>query len=111
MAEDGEWNRKGASLTDATAQKEFGVPRDFIVAGIRAGKLEYRDASMWGNPSLRLLRSQVELYVAEQLGTDYVVRRKTATELRTVNSEIAAARKKLSALEARKAELERLMKA
>ena len=38
MAEHGEWNRKGATLSDATAQKEYGVARDFIIAGIRAGK-------------------------------------------------------------------------
>jgi hypothetical protein len=36
MAEYGEWNRKGASLSDVTAQKEYGVTRDFIVEGIRA---------------------------------------------------------------------------
>lgn len=50
MAEYGEWNRKGATLSDVTAQKEFGVSRDFIVKGIRAGKLEYREGSIWGNP-------------------------------------------------------------
>jgi hypothetical protein len=31
MAEYGEWNRKGAVLSDVTAQKEYGVTRDFIV--------------------------------------------------------------------------------
>ena len=34
MAEYGEWNRKGAVLSDVTAQKEYGVTRDFIVKGI-----------------------------------------------------------------------------
>lgn len=53
MAEYGEWNRKGATLSDVTAQKEYGVSRDFIVKGIRAGKLEYRDGAIWGNPYLR----------------------------------------------------------
>jgi hypothetical protein len=43
MAEDGEWNRKGGTLSDMTAQKEYGVTHDFIVEGIRAGKLEYRE--------------------------------------------------------------------
>ncbi len=33
MAEYGEWNRKGAVLSDVTAQKEYGVTRDFIVKG------------------------------------------------------------------------------
>ena len=68
MAEYGEWNRKGATLSDKTAKKEYGVDRDFIVKGIRAGKLEYREGAIWGNPYLRLLRSQVEQYIVEELG-------------------------------------------
>ncbi len=35
------------------AQTEYGVDRDFIVKGIRAGKLEYRDEVIWNNPYLR----------------------------------------------------------
>ena len=65
MAEHGEWNRKGATLSDVTATKEFGVSRDFIVKGIRAGKLEYREGAIWGNPYLRVLRSQLEQYIAD----------------------------------------------
>ena len=64
MAEYGEWNRKGAVLSDVTAEKEYGVTRDFIVQGIRAGRLEYRDGSVWGSPYLRILRSQLEPYIA-----------------------------------------------
>ncbi len=40
MANYGEWNRKGATLSDVTAKKEYGVDRDSIVEGIRVGKLE-----------------------------------------------------------------------
>jgi len=50
MAEYGEWHRKGATLSDVTATKEYGVSRAFIVKGIRSGKLEYREGSIWGNP-------------------------------------------------------------
>ena len=46
MAEYGEWNRKGAALSDVTAQKEYGVTRDFIVKGIQAGKLEFREGAV-----------------------------------------------------------------
>ncbi len=53
MAEYGEWNRKGAVLSDVTAHEEYGVTRDFIVEGIQAGKLEYREGAVWGNPYLR----------------------------------------------------------
>lgn len=42
MAEYGEWNRKGATLSDVTAKTEYGVDRDFIIKGIETGKLEFR---------------------------------------------------------------------
>jgi hypothetical protein len=59
MAEYGEWNRKGAVLSDVTAQKEYGVTRDFIVKGVQAGELEFREGAVWGNPYLRVrLKSQ-----------------------------------------------------
>ena len=106
MAEYGEWNRKGATLSDVTAQKEFGVSRDFIVQGIQAGKLEYREGAIWGNPCLRVLRSQIEAYIAEKLGSKHLTSTKTQTELRKVKKEIAQLEKHLTALKARKAELE-----
>ena len=71
MAEYGEWTRKGATLSDNTAKKEYGVDRDFIVEGIRAGHLEFRKGSMQGNPYIKVLRSQLEQYVAEEKGTDF----------------------------------------
>ena len=105
MAEDGEWVRKGAVLSDVTAQKEYGVARDFIVAGIQAGKLEYRDGAIWGNPYLRILRSQLEPYIEEQLGLGYLVAQKSQSELRAINKQISEHKKKLAGLEARKAKL------
>jgi flagellar motility protein MotE (MotC chaperone) len=107
VAEYGEWNRKRATLSDATAQKEYGVDREFIVRGIRAGKLEYREGAVWGNPYLRLLRSQLERYIAEERGAEYLARGKNQTELRKIKQEIAALKHRLVALEARRAELER----
>src|SRR5437773_6077260 len=53
---DSEWQRKGAKLSDKTARKEFGLTQDEIIQAIRAGKLHWREASMHGNPWLRLLR-------------------------------------------------------
>ena len=55
---------QGATLSDVTAKKEYGVDRDFIVKGIRAGKLKYRQGAVWGNPYLRVLRSQLEQYIS-----------------------------------------------
>ncbi len=106
MAEYGEWNRKGATLSDVTAKKEYGVNRDFVVKGIRAGKLEYREGAIWGNPYLRLLRSQLEQYIAEELGKDRLSSVKKQTELRKIKKEIAKLKKKLNKLQARRVELE-----
>src|SRR6266581_2752361 len=63
MAQYGEWNKKGATLSDVSAQKEYGISRDFIIKGIDSGHLEYREGSIWGNPYLRVLRSQLEKYI------------------------------------------------
>ena len=106
MAEYGEWNRKGATLSDVTARKEYGVSRDFIVKGIRAGKLEYREGLIWGNPYLRLLRSQLEKYIAQQFSSDHLAESKAQAELRKINKEIASLRKKLAQLQVRKIEME-----
>jgi hypothetical protein len=107
MAEYGEWNRKGATLSDVTAKKEYGVSRDFIVKGIRAGKLEYREGAIWGNPYLRVLRSQLEQYIAEELGGDRLSSGKNQTELRKIKKEMADLKRRLAVLQARRTELEK----
>ena len=107
MAEYGEWNRKGATLSDVTATKEYGLSRDFIVKGIRAGKLEYREGAIWGNPYLRVLRSQLEQYIAEELGAERLSRSKNQTELRKIKKEMADLKKRLADLQARRTELEK----
>ena len=107
MAEYGEWNRKGATLSEATAKKEYGVDRDFIVKGIRAGKLEYREGAIWGNPYLRLLRCQLERYIAEELGADRLSSSNNQTELRKIKKEMADLKKRLNELQVRRTELEK----
>jgi predicted nucleic acid-binding Zn-ribbon protein len=56
---------------------------------------------------LRILRSQLERYIAEQFGSKRLADAKTQTELRKVKKEIAGLKKKLIALELRKAEIEK----
>ena len=107
MAEYGEWVRKGAVLSEVTAQKEYGVTRDFIVEGSQAGKLEFREGAVWGNPYLRILRSQLEALLALKFGSEYLLKTKSQIEFRAIDKEIAGLKKKLSALEARKAALRR----
>ena len=106
MAKYGEWNQKGATLSDVTAKAEYIVSQDFIVKGIETGKLEYRDGAIWGNPYLRLLRTQLERYIGEELGEDYLMRVKSQTELRSIKKEISDLKKRLDTIQDRKKELE-----
>ena len=106
MAQYGEWNQKGATLSEVTAQKEYGVSRDFVVRGIQSGRLEYREGAIWGNPYLRILRSQLEQYIVAELGSDYLASKKNQTELRMIKKEMADLKKRLSELQTRRTELE-----
>ena len=87
-------SRTFLSRVDVTAEAKYGVDRDFIVKGIRSFKLEYRAGAMWGNPYLRILRSQLEKYIAEELGEDYLVRANAQTELRKIKKEISDLKKR-----------------
>jgi len=110
MAEYGEWNQKGATLSNATAKTEYGVSWDFIVKGIQAGKLEYRNGAIWGNPYLRILRSQLEKYIAKELGKDHLLHIKAQAELRRIKKEISNLKKNLGVLQDRRAYLEAFLK-
>jgi|SRR6516162_7344534 hypothetical protein len=109
MAEHGAWNRKGATLSDATALKEYGVDAAFITKGIRSGDLEYREGSIWGNPYLRLLRDQLEAYIAKERGSAHLTIVKAKTELRAVKKERRDLEQRLSELQAREAALRDLL--
>ena len=99
------WQRKGATLSDKTARKEYGLTQDEIFEAIRAGKLHYREGSMQGNPWLRLLRHEVEALVKDEHGTTYLKEQQSKAELASINRELRRLRKQIAALEKRKSEL------
>ena len=100
-----EWQRKGATLSDKTARKEFGLSQEEIEQAIRAGKLQYRYNSIHGNPFLRLLRREVESLVRRKLGDDYLKDRQAKTELARINRELRRLKVQMAELEERKAKL------
>jgi hypothetical protein len=102
-----EWQRAGATLSDKTAGKEFGLTQAEIVRAIREGKLQYRRTSIYGNPCLRLLRREVEALVKTGRGSAYLTKQQAKVELARIDSEMRRLRAKLGALEARKAKLGR----
>lgn len=103
--QDSDWQRKGGTLSDKTARKEFGLTQDEIVQAIRAGKLQYREASVWGNPFLRLLRREVEALVRGKHGAEYLQDRQMKMELAHINRELRRLKSEIAELEKRKSKL------
>ena len=102
---DSEWRRKGATLSHKTAQEEFGLTREEIVRAIRAGKLRYREHSMYGNPWLRLLRRDVEALVREGCGANYLRHRQAQMELTRIDRELRRLKGQIAVLEERRSKL------
>jgi hypothetical protein len=100
-----EWQRKGATLSDKTARKEFGLTQDEIYDAIEAGKLQYREAAMHGNPWLRLLRREVEELARSRHGDGYVNQQQDKAELARINREIRRLRSELAELEKQRSAL------
>ena len=100
-----EWAQKGATLSDKTAREEFGLTEQQIEDAIRAGKLQYRSASMHGSPWLRLLRREVENLVRTTQGDRYLRQRQAQAELARVNRELKRLRAQLAELEQRRSTL------
>ena len=102
---DSGWSRKGATLSDKSARKEFGLTQEEIIEAIRDQKLQYRTNNVFGNPYLRLLRREVEALVATKYGGDYVEKKKVRKELTQVNRELKALKAQMVSLEQKRGEL------
>ena len=69
---DSMWSQKGATMSDKSARKEFGLTQQEIIAAIRVGKLQFRESNMHGNPWYRLLRYEIESLVRDKSGLDHL---------------------------------------
>ena len=96
------WVQKGSTLSDKTAQKAFGLAQEEIIDAIKAGKLQYRHNTLYGNPCLKLLRHEVEDLVNAKYGGDYLQTKNAKTELSKVETEIRSLKRKIAQLEKRK---------
>ncbi len=105
MEADSAWHTKGGTLSDKSARKEFGITQEEIIDAIRDGKLQYRTNTMYGNPYLKLIRSEVEAFVDEKYGDDYLAKKKIEKELAQTNRELRKLKTQVASLEKRKAEL------
>ena len=100
-----EWQSKGATLSDKTARREFGLTQDEILRAIRSGMLQCREGSMHGNPWLWLLRREVEALVRKKHGKNYLKDRQVQTELAHINRELKRLKTRIAQLEERKSNL------
>jgi len=100
-----EWSKKGATLSDKSARKEYGLTREEIIAVIGEGQLQYRLQNMYGNPYFRLLRREVETLVEAKHGNDYLRQKQLEKELSHVNRDIKRLKTQVESLEQGKREL------
>ncbi|EHQ36522.1 hypothetical protein [Methanoplanus limicola] len=105
MAEYGEWTRKGATLSDKTAQKEYGISQEFILKGIREEKLEFKEGNIYGNPYFKLLRRELENYISSELGQTYLMEHKNKKELQELRKIIKTLEKRVAELKLKEAAL------
>jgi hypothetical protein len=99
------WSRKGATMSDKSARTEFDLTQQDIVAAIRAGKLQFRESNMHGNPWFRLLRHEVEALVRGKSGQAHLQKKTLQKELADLNKEARKLKNRLAALDRRRAEL------
>jgi len=107
MDDDSRWSRKGATLSDKSARREFGLTQQEIIAAIRVGKLQFRESNMHGNPWYRLLRHEVEALVREKNGVDHLQKKKLQKELADLNKEARAHSARVKTIDRRRADLEK----
>ena len=99
------WSQKGATLSDKSARQEFGLTQQEIYEAMRAGKLQFQQNSMHGNPWFRLLRHEVEALIKDTNGQDGLQKKKLQKELADINKEARKLKTRLKAIERRRAEL------
>ncbi len=99
------WKQKGATLSDKSARKEFGLTQQEFYEAMRAGKLQFQQNSMHGNPWVRLLRHEVEALVRKKSGKEGLHTKKLQKELADLDNETRKLKTRLKTIERRRAEL------
>ena len=105
MMSSSDWTKKGATLSDKSARKEFGLTQNQIINAIKDGTLQYRQNHIHGNPYLRLLRNQVESLAKSLYGNEQLERKIFQNKLSQIDSEIKILKRKIKVLEKKKIEL------
>ena len=105
MKDDLIWAQKGATLSDKSAREEYGLTQEQLIAAMRSQKLQFRVASMHGNPWYRLLRKEVEALISEQSGPEHLHQQKLRKELADLTKEAKKITTRLKVIDRRRSEL------
>lgn len=104
------WTKKGESLSDKNARKEYDISQEEILAGINQGKLQFRVNYIHGNPYYKLLRQEVEQLIIEKYGKTHLENQKLAANLAKITTEIRSLKRKVKKLEKEKLSIEARLK-
>lgn len=99
------WRVKGATLSDKSVRKEYQLTQEEILEGINQDKLQFRVNYIYGSPWYRLLRKEVEDFVAEKRGDDYLQVNRLTEELKQIKKELKTLKDQIQSLEMRKGEI------
>ncbi|MEM0992645.1 MAG: hypothetical protein AAF806_31730 [Bacteroidota bacterium] len=100
------WTIKGATLSDKNARKEFGISQEEIIEGIKAGKLQYRVNYIHGNPYYKLIKEEVESYITEKYGQNFLEKTKIEFRLKQITTELRKLKRQMNALQKEKNQLQ-----
>lgn len=104
------WRQKGATLSDKNAFKEYGLTYEELVEGVEAGKLHYQVAYAHGNPYYKVVRQEVEDFIADKHGVNHLKKMETSAQLKKVTTELRSLKRKIKKLEKEQKELEEKLK-
>ena len=91
---DAVWTKRGCTLSDKSAREEFGLTQEEIIKAVNRGELHYRVNSVYGNPFLRLIRSEVEALVEKKYGGAHVDKKRIQKEIAQIDKDLRGLRTK-----------------
>ncbi|MEA3443833.1 MAG: hypothetical protein U9R19_03820 [Bacteroidota bacterium] len=99
------WNQTGGTLSHNNAIKEYGITLKEIIRCIKDDVFQYRINYVHGNPYYKLVRKEIEAFIIEKYGKNYIIERKLnhksnqiKTELRKLKRQIKIREKDLELL-------------
>lgn len=100
------WSKKGATLSENNARKEYGLTHEEIKEAAEAGKIRWQMAYAHGNPYNKLVRCDVEAVVREKHDRRFLEVKKLETELQQIDKKLRSITRQKRELEKRRVEIQ-----